>query len=155
MLNRMICITAGLLVSFASVVEGQAGSGSPPAPSPKDPGVATLVSVLVTGGGQMYAGETTRGLTMLGIGLGSLMLGAALSTSSCDVSGFEANCSVNTAPMTLGIMVYLGTWVYSIADAPKSVERMRASSRASISNLRPNVGVTRQGQPALGLTFSF
>jgi hypothetical protein len=38
----------------------------------KDPGVATLFGVLITGGGQMYAGRTGKGLALLGLGVGSV-----------------------------------------------------------------------------------
>lgn len=44
---------------------GTARQGHEGGPSRKDPGTATLISALVIGGGQMYAGDTTRGLLML------------------------------------------------------------------------------------------
>ena len=44
-------------------------------PGKKDTGTATLISVLITGGGQIYTGETNRGLLLLGGGLGSVVVG--------------------------------------------------------------------------------
>ena len=75
--------------------------------------IATLLSVLITGGGQIYAGEINRGLTLLGIGVGAIV----------------ATSLTNSTGLALaGLGVYLGTWVYGILDADDSVRRMNAAN---------------------------
>jgi hypothetical protein len=89
----------------------------------KDPGTATLFSVVLTGGGHFYSGESKKGAMLLGIGLGSFVVGAAASTASCD--GYS--CSTNTTPLVLGALAYMGTWVYGIMDAGDAARRHNAS----------------------------
>ena len=93
-------------------------SGNAAALGWKDPGTATLISVLVAGGGQFYSGETNRGLMIMGVGLGALVIGAA--ATSCDLY------SCSSTPLVLGSLVYLGSWVYGIMDADESARRMNA-----------------------------
>lgn len=149
-------LLACAVLIFSQELRAQSGPRSEAAATtlpPKDPGVATIVSLLITGGGQMYAGETGRGLAMLGIGVGSLVLGTALSTTSCDP--FEYECTQNLAPLTLGVLAAVGTWVYSIVDAPKSVQRQNLKRQNASARLRPNVGAGPQGQTHIGLSFRF
>lgn len=84
--------------------------------SEKDPTIGLLLSILVTGGGHFYAGETTKGLILLGIGVGAYVAGAALSDSD------------NLTPLYLGAVVSLGAWVYGIIDGMKAVERYNAAN---------------------------
>ncbi|CAN5456952.1 hypothetical protein BH09GEM1_BH09GEM1_47450 [soil metagenome] len=101
----------------------------------KDPGTATLLGVLVTGGGQMYSGETSRGLTLLAIGGGSLIAGEVLSVSSCTtVSG---SCSL--APIAVGTLVYLGTWAYGLMDAGDAARRHNMSGGVKEARVIPTV----------------
>ncbi|HEX6576073.1 MAG TPA: hypothetical protein VF042_13985, partial [Gemmatimonadaceae bacterium] len=51
----------------------------------KDGTTATLLSVLITGGGQMYSGDVGKGVTMLLAGVGAVVLG--YSASGCDEYG--------------------------------------------------------------------
>lgn len=81
--------------------------------SEKDPTIATLLSVVIVGGGQIYSGEINRGLTLLGIGVGAL-IGSSLSG--------------NSTIALVGLGVYLGAWVYGILDADDSARRMNAAN---------------------------
>lgn len=116
-------------------------------PSAKEPGTATLISVLVTGGGQFYAGDTKRGLMMFGGSVGSLVAGAAL--SGC--GGY----SCNLTPLYIGSLAAVGIWVYSIVDAAPTARRMNAKYGYKVSGLSPiiNVGPGRTTQIGLQLRF--
>jgi uncharacterized protein YraI len=127
----------------------QRSVASPPAPAPqreahsagfKEPGTATLISVLITGGGQFYAGDTSRGLIMFAVGDGALIVGCGLAASN----GSYALCGV-------GALVYVGTWIYSIADAAPTTRRMNEQRGARVSMI-PIIIPTKQ--PRLGLSVS-
>lgn len=148
---RISFIACALLVAAQSAV----AQGGLAARTPKDPGVATLISVLITGGGQMYAGETGRGAAMLGIGLGSLVLGASLSSPSCSTAEFGTDCSINTTPLTIGILAYVGTWIYGIADASQSVHRQNRKMLSASARIRPSLVTSPQGLTHLGLSIDF
>lgn len=114
----------------------------------KDPGTSTLIGVLITGGGQFYSGETTKGATLLGIGLGSLVVGAAASGVSCN--GYS--CSSNTAPLLLGYVTYLGTWVYGLMDAGNAARRHNTSLGLKTVGAVPVVQTFADGRKGLGIS---
>ena len=115
-----------LLCAAAAPVRAQ----TPPPVGYKDPGTATLLSVVVPGGGQLYSGETNKGLMLLGGGLGGLILGTAMTTNSisasCDYDEFTCSDDTNYLPMAVGYLAFFGTWVYGIIDADDSAQRMNA-----------------------------
>ena len=78
--------------------------------SEKDPTIALVLSIVLTGGGHLYAGETGKGLLLLGIGIGAPIAGALLSEDS-------------DAPYIAGLLVGLGAYIYGIVDGRKAVER--------------------------------
>jgi len=112
----------------------------------KDPGIATLLSVVIPGGGQMYAGETGRGAMLLGVGMGGIVLGTALSMEG--TSGM---------PLLAGSLVYLGSWVYGIMDASDSADRMNARRGLTIGDvqIQPSVGMGAEGGARVGLELRF
>lgn len=122
-------------------------------PSRKEPGTATLVSILVTGGGQMYAGDTKRGLMMLGGAVGGLVVGAALSGG---VSCGEFSCSSGSyAPLYLGSLAAVGIWIYSIVDAAPTARRMNQRNGFRVGGLAPTVGRGGAGTTQIGLQLTF
>ena len=85
----------------------------------KDPTTATLLSLVIAGGGQYYSGETERGAhLLLAAVLGSVAGGAALA------SGNEtaAELAIGYTGLTAGV----AAWLYSIMDASRSAKRMNA-----------------------------
>lgn len=90
----------------------------------KDPGTATILSVVIVGAGQMYAGDISRGLMMLGGAYGAIILGAIASSGpSCNFASLE--CSDGTyAPLYVGALAAVGIWVWGIVDAAPTTRRM-------------------------------
>lgn len=117
-------------------------------PSKKEPGTATIISILVVGGGQIYAGEINRGLLMLGGAYGSLVAGAVL--SSCDP---YSDC--NYTPLTIGALAALGIYVYSIVDAAPSARRMNAKNGYTESSVSSLMRAGPNGTAQMGLRIAF
>jgi hypothetical protein len=121
-------IPIAALCLAASAAPAAAQTAAPPL-GYKDPGTATLIGVVVPGGGQLYAGETKKGLILLGTGVGGLVLGTAMTTNSVSASCDEdLSCEddTNYLPMAVGYLAFLGSWVYGIIDADDSATRMNA-----------------------------
>jgi TM2 domain-containing membrane protein YozV len=116
----------------------------------KDGTTATLLSLLITGGGQMYSGETGRGLGMLLGGVGAIVVGYA--ASGCDSYG----CN-NTDGLVAGYLVATGLWITSLIDAHSSAARHNALAPRSalIQNISPVVESGSQGTTRLGLSLRY
>lgn len=135
-----------LLVGSASVASAQAVAPLPQ----KDAGVATLIGVIVPGGGQPYAEETGRGLAFMLATAGSIAAGAALSTNGTpDIFlpgapslGIPASTYPGTAanrmPLTLGIIAGTAIWIWGALDAGPAA--MRANAKRSRVSLVPSHG---------------
>lgn len=111
-------------------------------PSEKDPGLAIIIGILLPGGGQIYAGDTAKGLTLLGVAYGSLIggwfLGHALDIPILSLVGWAG---------------YLATTVYGVLQATDDVE---AANRRNGYALAPSVTRTENGfAPGLALRASF
>ena len=142
---------------FALLVAGTARAQSTQPVGYKDPGTATIISVLIPGGGQMYSGETQRGLTLLGIGVGGLVVGTALSASSVGCDDDSCDADANFLPLAIGYLAYLGSWAYGIMDADDSAERMNAKRGVAVgrAEVAPAVGVAPTGGARVGITVRF
>lgn len=147
----MRIVIAAVLVLLAAA-PAHAQTATPPA-GYKDPGTAMLIGLLVPGGGQMYAGETKRGVTILGVGMGSLLAGSMLSlkeSSDC-LEGLECSGGLGTTPLLLGYLGYLAAWGYGVLDADDSAERVNASRGLAVAGMAvepiaaPSPGGTRLG----------
>ncbi len=95
-------LTVVALVCVFAAGEARAQSSKKDLPGYKAPTVSTLLSVIVPGGGQLYAGETTKGATLLGVGYGGFGL---LTLAS------------NNGVKALGLGAYLGSAIYGIVGA--------------------------------------
>jgi hypothetical protein len=79
--------------------------------SPKSPGTATVLSLLIVGAGQAYNGDWGKGLAFLG---GAVLLGsAAISEANSDACYYDDECGTAGA-LALG---WLAVSVWSIVDA--------------------------------------
>jgi hypothetical protein len=145
---RRFMLVAIATVSLSSSAFAQQGAGAPYGAGYKDPGTATLFSVLLTGGGHFYSGETRKGATLLGVGLGSFIAGAAMSGG---VSCSDYSCSNNTTPLVVGSLVYLGTWIYGIVDSGNAARRQNAIHGFNTVGLSPTVKPLNNGRSGIGL----
>lgn len=148
--KKMQTLTRTVLL-FAVLSAGTAHAQSTQPSGYKDPGTAMIISVLIPGGGQIYSGETQRGLTLLGIGLGGLVVGTAISASS------TADGDTNFAPLALGYLAYLGSWAYGIVDADDSAERMNSKRGLAIggAQVMPVLAIAPTGGTGVGINIRF
>lgn len=116
----------------------------------KDGTTATVLSVLITGGGQMYSGEVGKGVTMLLVGVGSVVVGYA--ASGCD----EYGCN-DTAGLTAGYAGALAVWIYSMIDAHSAAARHNALAprTALVERVSPMIASGAQGTARLGLSLRY
>jgi TM2 domain-containing membrane protein YozV len=70
----------------------------------KNPGVATVLSFLITGLGQMYNGQIGKGLILIGIQVINALL----------------------MFLFIGFVTYPIVWLYGVIDANKSAQRINA-----------------------------
>lgn len=125
-----------------------------PRPSPKDPGTATILSVVIIGAGQMYAGDISRGLLMLGGAYGSIIAGAILSSGAgCDLNDLTCDDG-NHTPLYLGALAAVGIWVWGIVDAAPTTRRMN-TARGLASRGTLLVGTDRDNGVQVGLRYGF
>jgi len=112
--QRPVPCPAGAVVqqhraSAAPIVAVNALRVSDPTP-PLSPRRAAILSGLVPGAGQAYAGEGRRALGIFGVAATGLALGIASNNDTGNV----------------GVIVSLGAYLYGIIDAPASVHRAEA-----------------------------
>lgn len=149
----LACAAAALLVVPAAaraqrVTASFHTSAAPVAPAvamqpvaAKSAGTATLFSLLITGGGQLYNEETTKGIVMLGAGL--VFAGMAVDgvdEYDCDP---DEQCMPWLLPVGLGGALLVKIW--SIADAAIGAGRWNASHQIASVTLHPTVAVTPTG----------
>ena len=97
----------------------------------KNAGLAAVISLFVPGGGQMYAGQLTRGFIILGsyvVGgiIFAVILGATAASSSQSLmrdalAGRSINPYAPTASISvvgiIGWIVLVGMWIWQVYDA--------------------------------------
>lgn len=112
--------------------------GSPPISygSQKSTGLGTIIAILIPGGGHLYAEETKRGLTILGVSVGGLVGGYALTYSSIKSTGVMEE--PNFTYLWLGVAIHFGSWLYGIIDTPKAVDRYNQRSGFSVMDMKLN-----------------
>jgi len=152
-----------ILIAFLLVASSALAQESTSTKKPKDEGTATLLSVLITGGGHFYAEETNKGLTLLLVGGGSYLAGIVLASAipkkTEENLGFGVTIEKEEYNWTffwLGTAAYLATWIYGIADAPKAVRRYNKKYGFSLNNvkLRPFFSNDKRTGTSYGLTLS-
>ncbi len=140
--------TIGAIVPVGAQV--QQGSAVATAAQYKDPGTATLFSVILTGGGQMYAGETNKGVKLLAIGLGSFVAGEVITIGSC-----SSGSSCSYAPMAAGSLIYLGTWIYGMMDAGDAARRHNAAVGLKTVEIHPTIRASEGNGAGIGFALRF
>ena len=129
-------------------VDGTAAPDRAVSYSRKDGAVGVLFGFLLTGGGQFYAGNNTKGAILLGLSLAEVV--AAVSV----VNGCDPYCTdsqITTAQALL--LPALFNWVYGMATAPGDVRRWN-EEHARVARARPMME-RRDGRTGLGLAVRF
>jgi TM2 domain-containing membrane protein YozV len=116
----------------------------------KDGTTATVLSVLLTGAGQMYSGEVGKGVAMLLSGVGVVVVGYA--ASGCNAYG----CN-DVGPLAAGYVGALGIWIYSMVDAHSAAARHNALAprTAMKSRVSPIIGTGSKGTTRLGFNLRY
>lgn len=141
----------------------------------KNPWLAFLFSCLYPGIGQYYNGQTKKSIVMSAVGTAALVTGFICTANAVEEVYYGGGYSVSTIDedMTLissaAYVVYFGTWLWSVIDAPVSAGKInRRRERGELSwnigsgstlSLNPSLlyansfsGVTLRRQPACGLS---
>lgn len=113
----------------------------------KDPGTAAVLSFVLTGAGQMYAGKTGKGLALLGVQVGALVAGAA--ASSCDTFG-RGPVTCDYTPLFVGAGVSVGTWLLSVIEAGGDAREWNARHAVASRDVTPLL-LAGRGPATLGL----
>jgi hypothetical protein len=124
---------------------------------PKDGTTATLFSFLLTGGGQMYAGEPGKGFVLLGIGLGgaALAVSAASNVETCGYGGYAGSCGEPDYGLVyVGLGISAFSWVASMVDASRAAHRYNVKHGISTADITPVIGPARNGQTRVGLSLA-
>jgi len=151
----MFALVLAMFVAVPALAQQAPVSSAPQQYTPpvvlKDPGTATLFGLLITGGGHFYAGETNKGLMLLGASAGSIVAGTVISAASVSNCAYDyySDCSGSMAPMALGYLGALGVWVYGILDADDAAHRMNHKNG---SRVQPVVSRGSNGGTAIGLS---
>ncbi|MFA9290109.1 MAG: hypothetical protein ACEQSF_02655 [Solirubrobacteraceae bacterium] len=154
-------------------------AGSPKSSTRYDPTAGALLSFLVTGGGQVYAGETRRGiLFFLGSVASTAVTIVGLSPESKPITcssycpGYVEGTSTaanSLGVVFLGVAASIGIKIWSIADASKTADvknyhlkKQNEKTLESKTSLFSNPSLTpmvinnkKQLIPGLGLSLNF
>ena len=131
----ILALTASLLLPVASAAQSRDTLTTRQIMQYKDPGTATLVSVLMPGAGHLYASETGKGLGVMAVSVGSI--GAGYYFSSCP--GAQDSCG--QTPLYIGIGVHFANWIWSIIDAGDAARRHNRHLLSGNVRVRPIASV--------------
>jgi hypothetical protein len=143
-MKRYLGLIALLVVVGAGTAEAQRmdAAGAPRPEGWKDPNTATWWGLVAPGAGHLYAGETGRGLALLGVGAA---LGAA--TWVLWDQDLEGECVPNQGCNLTQSLAYwipggalIGVWAFSVFDAHRSAMRMNQRRGFSmLEGVQPHV----------------
>ena len=121
-------------------------------PQQKDPTLATILSVLITGGGHMYAGEALKGFGLLFGGAAAVGTGYALrnhtdcsTESTYDPFGNPYTQTIcrnksSDLPLKVGLATAAACWLYGVFDAGDAARRTnRKNGYAASDRVAPYV----------------
>jgi hypothetical protein len=113
--------------------------------SAKDGAVGVLFGFLLTGGGQFYAGNNTKGAVLLGLSLAEVVAAVSV-VGQCDP--YCSDSQITTAEALLLPAVF--NWVYGMATAPGDVRKWN-EAHGLVARVRP---VIERGEGRTGIGFA-
>ena len=112
--------------------------------SPKDGAVGVLFGFLLTGGGQFYAGNNTKGAVLLGLSVAEVVAAVSV-VGQCDP--YCTDSQITTAEALLLPAVF--NWVYGMATAPGDVRKWN-EAHGVVARVRPMMR-REEGRTGVGL----
>jgi hypothetical protein len=106
---------------------------------PRSAATAFVLSFLIAGGGQIYAGETKKGVLLMLAELG----GAGLIIHDLATCDEPLSVGCNKTKQVAGAVLVLGSWIFSMVDAPGATRRYNEK----YARRQPLVGI-EPGRPA-------
>jgi hypothetical protein len=116
--------------------------------SPKDGAVGVLFGFLLTGGGQFYAGNNSKGAVLLGLSLVEVVTALSV-VGQCDP--YCTDSQITTAEALLLPAVF--NWVYGMATAPGDVRKWN-EAHGAVARVRPMIQRS-EGRTGVGLALSY
>jgi hypothetical protein len=114
----------------------------------KDGGTAVLFGFLLTGAGQFYAGNNTKGAVLLGLSLAEVATAVGV-LGNCDP--YCSDSDITTAEVLLLPAVF--NWVYGMATAPGDVRKWN-EAHGAVARVRPMIERER-GRTGVGFAISY
>lgn len=109
----------------------------------KDPGLATLIGVLIPGGGQFYTDRPNKGAVLLVLGYGAPVAGLFSSTWVDDPK--TGARLWNFTPLYTGLAVGVGAWAYGWATASGDATEHNSRLPRRTVTVMPSVERTESG----------
>jgi hypothetical protein len=132
----------------AVVTEERASSSPGVAYARKDGAVGVMFGFLLTGGGQFYAGNNTKGVVLLGLSLAEVVTAVSV------INGCNPYCTdSDITTFDLLMLPAVFNWVYGMATAPGDVRRWN-EQHARMSRVRP-ILERMGGRSGMGLAVGF
>lgn len=110
---------------------------------PRSASTAFVLSLLIAGGGQLYAGETKKGVALMATEL----VGAGLVVHELVACDELLTGGCNHLKMGLGAVLAVGSWVISLVDAPGAARRYNEKH----TRTQPIVGIEPGREARLGV----
>ena len=122
-----------------------------PTHAAKSPSTATVLSAVIPGGGQIYAGETAKGGLLL-VGSGTALATGAVVAKREPYFGCPDPCwEFDTAPLLIGAGVAGALWLYGIVDAAGAARRANRRHGLASLELAP-VRIAADGRHRAGVS---
>lgn len=122
-----------------------------PTRSAKSPAVATALSVVIPGGGQIYAGEPAKGGLIL-VGSGVALATGIVVAKRDPYFGCPDPCwEFDTTPILIGAGVAGAIWLYGVLDAPGAARRANQRNGLAAVELTPTL-IAAEGRQRAGVS---
>jgi hypothetical protein len=113
---------------------------------PRSAATAFVLSFLIAGGGQIYAGETKKGVLLMLAELG----GAGLIIHDLTTCDELLTVGCNETKQVAGAVLVLGSWIFSMIDAPGAARRYNEK----YARVQPLVSIEPGRSARLGVTLA-
>jgi hypothetical protein len=149
--SKLYMLNGGKIVQSVNTGVSETGSKSTSSLSVslnKDPQLATVLSLIVPGGGHIYSGESVTGIAILGISIGAALLGTSIAIKKEQecidllVWSYEDNdCAGESVKYAIaGYTASILAWLYGVTDGGNAARRFNKGKGITISALPADRG---------------